>query len=150
MPVTVTSIQNPFQPEQNVKDIFEYVNNQPVSYYLKHIDLNDPDITYIVAINGCVIDFQDIWHIKVSDNDIIAVCAKTEATAAAAAVAGITTNLSVWGTVSTLWTVGLYSTAIVYGATYLAASFLIGYGLSKLASFSFTLGLYFIVQEPKG
>ena len=126
MPVTVTSIQNPFQPEQNVKDIFEYVENQPVSHYLKHIDLNDPNITYIIAINGCIIDFQDIWHIKVSDNDIIAVCAKTEATATAAFITG-------FASFSAAASVGI-GAALFYGATYLATSFLIGYGLSKLAS----------------
>lgn len=136
MSVIVTSIKNPFKPEENIKDIYEFKSDKKLSYYLEHINLNEEGINFSICINGDMIDINNIDNIEVKDNDIIAVCAKVEVTAAAGAIASFVASSFAGATVASLagaWAVG-FGTALVYGAAYLATTFVIGYGLSALAS----------------
>lgn len=135
MSVTVTSIQNPFQPEVNIKNIYEFVEGKSLSYYLQHIDFSfNKDISFIIGVNGCPVDIED--DVEIHNGDIIAVCAKVEGTVSAAvaswAVQTFTGGMMLGG-VSGLIEAGLWGQLFVYGAAYVATSFVIGYGLSQLA-----------------
>ncbi|SDU26526.1 host specificity factor TipJ family phage tail protein [Desulfobacula phenolica] len=136
MPVTLTKIPNPLQPEINKKEILDFIPGGSLHQYLADLPLHDDRIEFVVALNGKVVS-RPHHEVHVFDGDIISVCAKTKATVAgvvAAAVAGISTNAGFFGTLSVLANAGAYGTALVYGATYIGAMVAIGYGMQKLAS----------------
>lgn len=128
MSITVTSIQNPFEPEINIKNIYESEEDKTLNYYLKHINLEVEDINFTIGLNGYPVDIDDINSTIVPDDSKIAVCAKIEATAVAGFVFSYIAPLVGAGVISA--GVGL----TIIGAAYIATTFAIGYGLSALAS----------------
>ena len=113
--ITVVSIQNPFNPDTNIKDLFEYQENKQLVDYLSHIDLKRDGINFVVGVNGTIV--EDLNY-NITDGDIIAVSANIEAAAAATFVAG-QFGAATWA----LWL-----------TTYVAVAFSMTYGASALAS----------------
>lgn len=126
--IIVTSIKNPFIPDENIKNIYEFVDGKPLSFYIFHIDLSNEDINFTIGLNGKNIDIKDINRTKISDGDMIAVCAKVEYTVAGIVAKAVATYI--WGTAFSTAVYYAITYAVVYAATIVA----IGYGLSRLAS----------------
>ncbi len=123
--ITVVSIKDPFKPDENVKDLYEYEEDKFLDYYLKHIDIeNDLDINFVVGIRDEVIDICDIEDTVVNDGDIISVVAITEASAIAAIITG-------FASFSAAAAAGV-GAVLAYSAVYIAATVAIGYGLNTL------------------
>ena len=117
MSVNLIKIPNAFQPEINQKQILEFIPGARLDQYIKDLPLYDQDIKIIIAVNGKII--PEPYHIEIVDGDIISACAKTEFTAAAAVASYVGTAVA--------------GTAF-YAVTFLATSFLIGYGMNLLMS----------------
>ncbi|MCG8640538.1 MAG: phage tail protein [Desulfobacterales bacterium] len=129
MSITLTKIPNPFNPEINIVEVAAFVKGKSLDYYIRDLPLHDPDITFVIAVNGLIVT-EPHHTVPIADGDKISACAKTEFSVASSVAAWVA-SWAVGGSVA-------FSTAItyslVYGATYLATSFAIFYGMSALVS----------------
>ncbi|MDP8268265.1 MAG: hypothetical protein P9L97_06000 [Candidatus Tenebribacter davisii] len=137
MSITLVKIPNPFQPEINKKEYFDFESDR-LHTYLKDIPFHHEDINFVVAVNGVFIvgPYQDVI---IEDHAIISVTAKVEATgmAASAATATISSSAGATGVITSLATAfefGGIAGAVAYASVYVLTSFVIGYGMSMLAS----------------
>jgi predicted phage tail protein/predicted nucleic acid-binding Zn-ribbon protein len=136
MSVLLVKIPSPLNPDINHKEHVDYVVGQSLAFYVdSRIPRIDPNIEWVVAVNGLVVS-KKYTDVPVKDNDKIAICPKTEFTAAAAVASGVVSTFTTVASFSSLAALASYSlgAAALYAGTFLATSFVIGYGMSMLAS----------------
>jgi len=137
MSVLLTKIASPLNFEISVKVDQEYMPGEKLDYYINgQIPADFPGVTWVVSKNGLIV--KDLYpHVIVKDGDKIAICPRQEGSLAAI-VAGYVAGAMVAGTGAFVTVAGATAfglgVALVYGATYLATLFVVGIGMSMLAS----------------
>lgn len=136
MSIVLTKIPNPACPDINEKEIIDYVPNQTLAFYVdSRIPDIDPAIKWVVALNGVPVE-GPFNEVRIEDGDKIAICPRTGITASAALATWVTTSLTSVAAFSSLGALASYSlaAAALYVGTFVASMFVIGYGMSMLAS----------------
>ena len=136
MSVLLVKIPSPVNPDINHKEAIDFVPGQSLAFYVdSRIPSIDPSIEWVVSVNGQVVA-GDHTAVAVQDNDKIAICPKAGFTAAAAVATAVTAAATSVVSFSSLAALASYSVgaAALYAGTFLATSFVIGYGMSMLAS----------------
>lgn len=128
--ITLTKILDPFLPDSNIIETKDYDINKKLYHYISDLPLDDETITFIISVNGNIIDYnkpQDLY-IDLKDNSYISICAKVGFDPISATVATIVTGITAG---EALLTASALAGMAYYG-TYLATYALLAYGVNQL------------------
>ena len=132
MSVVLTKIRNPFEPGLAITELVEYVPGKSLLYYVSDLPFGTHDLKFVIALNGIIQEYAGPEELTaiVEDDDRVTITAKTGVTASAAIASMIASYAFPAGLM------GITSTAMgyaaVYGVTFLASMFAVGYGMSKV------------------
>ena len=125
--ITISKIIDPFQPEISTTEIVDYDVDKKLYHYVSDLPFNDKDITFVIALNGIIIEYEydTELFIHVVDGSYISICAKVEFEAASYIGAYVASALVTAGATAT-------AAAAVGWAVTATAYLAIGYGVNKL------------------